>query len=177
MGPVGAMIMSGFAFLFCLLAQFNGAPIPRAALALPFIVSLAIIGVAFRRQKERTGAETPEDERIGRVIMWSSAGEGIGIFLVVNILRNVGLGDRLMPGIAAVVGLHFLPMAALIPFPRFYALAVALIGVAIAACFTSAELGALLAGLGAALALWVAAALALMPRAAVATSSRFVQPQ
>ncbi len=163
MGPVGAIVMSSFAFLFCVLAQINGAPMSRETLAVPFVVSLTLVIVAFRQYGRGLGGRTSEDERIGRVIMWSSAAEGLGIFLAVNVLRNVGMAERVMSGIAAVVGLHFLPMARLIPFPRFYALAAALLVIAATSILMSPGAGALVAGVGAATALWLAAALALMP--------------
>ncbi len=163
MGPVGASIMSGFAFVFCVLARINGAPVPWTMLVLPFLVSLILIILALRQIRNNVVARTSDDERVGRVIMWSSAAEGVGIFLAVNVLRNVGMAQYVMSGIAAVVGLHFLPMAGLIPFPRFYVLAAALLGVAGASFFLSPPIGALVAGVGAAVTLWLAAASALMP--------------
>ena len=113
------MIMSGFAFVFCVLTQINGAPVTRIMLLLPFFVSLMLIIVALRQSGKGVGPRTAEDERIDRVIMWSSAAEGVGILVAVNVLRNVGMAEHVMSGIAAVVGLHFLPMAKLIPFRDF----------------------------------------------------------
>lgn len=43
--------------------------------------------------------------------MWSTIGEGIGLFLASNIVINLHRPDLLLPSMALVVGLHFLPIA------------------------------------------------------------------
>ena len=49
--------------------------------------------------------------RAGRIFAWTSAGEGLGIFLAVNVAVNVGHPEWQAAAAMAVVGLHFLPLA------------------------------------------------------------------
>jgi len=49
--------------------------------------------------------------RAGRIFAWTSAGEGLGILLAVNLVVNLGHPDWQAAAIVAVVGLHFLPLA------------------------------------------------------------------
>lgn len=44
-------------------------------------------------------------ERAGRVIIWSSIGEGVGLFVAANIVQNLHRPELLLPAMALVVGL------------------------------------------------------------------------
>ncbi|SFS20038.1 hypothetical protein SAMN05216570_4239 [Dyella sp. OK004] len=83
------------------------------------------------------------------------------ILLAVNVVKNLGHPELVLPAIAFVVGLHFLPMAFAIPFKPFYALGVALIVASIIGGFLSPPLGGAFAGLVAGFCLWTASALAM----------------
>jgi hypothetical protein len=156
MGPVGAIIMSFFAAVFCVGALWNDPTVSHAWLLLPIAISASIMVQAFRLLKDAPSPDDAESKRIGRVIMWSSIAEGIGIFLAVNICANVHADARLWPAIALVVGLHFLPMAYRIPFRRFYVLSAGLIGVAIIGMLIPAAFAARVGGIGGAVGLWTA---------------------
>ncbi len=92
--------------------------------------------------------------------MWSSIGEGLGLFLAGNIVMNLHRPDLLLPAMALVVGLHFLPIAQAARFRPFFLLGGALIVAALAGFALAAPLGGSLAGFSAAAALWLAAAMA-----------------
>ena len=82
----------------------------------------------------------------------------MGIFLVINILANIGMADRFMAGIALVVGLHFIPIAKGLPLPAYFAIAAALIILSIAGfVLPSAQTAALVLGYGGALTMWLGA--------------------
>lgn len=49
-------------------------------------------------------------------MLWSSIGEGIGLFLVNQLLINLGHSDLIVSAMALVVGLHFIPIAYWAPF-------------------------------------------------------------
>jgi hypothetical protein len=66
-------------------------------------------------------------EGSGRVILWSTIGEGIGLFIVANLLVNLGHTDLLLPAMALVVGLHFIPIAYWVPFRQLYTVAAVII--------------------------------------------------
>ena len=46
-----------------------------------------------------------------RAIIWSSTAEEIGLFLASDIVIKLHRPDLLLPAMALVVGLHFLPIA------------------------------------------------------------------
>ena len=92
--------------------------------------------------------------------MWSSIGEGIGLFLASNIFINLHRPDLLLPSMALVVGLHFLPIAFAAGFRPFYVLGTAVIVAATAGFIVGAPTGGEVAGLTAAGALWLASGIA-----------------
>ena len=49
--------------------------------------------------------------RGGRIFAWTSAGEGLGIFLAVNVVVNLGHPQWQAAAAMLVIGLHFLPLA------------------------------------------------------------------
>jgi hypothetical protein len=160
MGPSGAIIMGFFGTFFAVmgLVPLVGAHSPL--LILPLLVGGGLIVMAaagMRRGLYRN--ERPP--RAGKVIMWSSIAEGVGIFLAANLLQNLGRPDLLLPAIAAIVGLHFLPMAYAIPFRPFYGEGIALLVVAAVGFVLPAPAGAVFAGETAAIALWIASFAAL----------------
>jgi hypothetical protein len=162
-GPAGAIIMSFFGGAFFLTALGNAVGWSSPILIAPFVIFLA---VAFRAGLLiRSGRVADRSEHAGRVIMWSSIGEGVGIFILANVLVNMGYPRLVLPGIAAIVGLHFLPMARAIPFPPFYVLSAALLAAAAAGVVLAQPLGAEVAGVAAAIALWIASIAALYRRA------------
>ncbi len=93
--------------------------------------------------------------------MWSSIGEGMGLFLVSNIVINLHRPGLLLPSMALVVGLHFLPIARAAGFRPFYVLGSALILAALVGFLAGAPTGGELAGFMAAGALWLASVLAI----------------
>jgi hypothetical protein len=100
---------------------------------------------------------SPEAER---VILWSSVGEGVGLFVAAQLTTSLGHRELLLPAMTLVVGLHFLPMARAIPFRPFYGLGLALLAAAAAGFALAAPTGGAISGFAGAAALWVAALLA-----------------
>jgi len=96
-----------------------------------------------------------------RAILWSTMGEGIGLFLASNIVINIHRPDLLLPSMALVVGLHFLPIAFVAGFRPFYVLGAGLIVAAVAGLLIGAPTGGEVAGFMAAGALWVASVIAI----------------
>jgi hypothetical protein len=158
-GAWGAIIMSFFGAVFASLTLYWERQIPGAALALPFLV-FALIGLAAGYVIRRPGEGIKPTPREERAIMWSTIGEGIGLFLASNIVINLHRPGLLLPSMALVVGLHFLPIALTARFPPFYVLGAALIVAAIAGFVVGAPTGGELAGFMAAGALWLAAVIA-----------------
>lgn len=171
MGAWGAIIMGFFGAMFVALTLHWQLDITGPALAAPFLVFVAI-ALAATYVLRRPGTGMVASKAAGRVIMWASAGEGIGLFLAANIVINVHRPELLLPAMALIVGLHFLPIAYAAPFPPFYTLGGALIIAAIIGALVPAPLGGVIAGLMAALGLWIAALVALRRDLRVRQASR-----
>ena len=120
-------------------------------------------------------AGTPQDKRNSRWFKLINAGQWISIFIVGNVLKNVGLQAWFIPAIILIVGLHFFPLAWLFKARRHVAIGMALTVWAIGYPL-SVRLGPLdpIGCLGAGLILWVAALSAV--RSGFAVQRRPVQP-
>lgn len=152
--------MSFFGAVFASLTLYWQWHVSGIALAMPFL-GFVLIGLAASCVIRLPGEgikPTPKEER---VIMWSSIGEGIGLFLASNIVINLHRPDLLLPSMALVVGLHFLPIAFVAGFRPFYVLGATLIIAAIAGFVVGAPTGGEVAGFMAAGALWVASGIAI----------------
>ncbi|PTR13252.1 MULTISPECIES: hypothetical protein [unclassified Novosphingobium] len=159
MGAWGALIMGFFGAVFAALTLAWHWHVTGAALALPFVPFVAIALAAWVVIR-RPGKGIKPAPHVERAIMWSSIGEGLGLFLAGNIVMNLHRPDLLLPAMALVVGLHFLPIAQAARFPPFHLLGGALIVAALAGFALAAPLGGSLAGFSAAAALSLAAAMA-----------------
>jgi hypothetical protein len=161
MGAWGAIIMSFFGAVFAALTLHWQWHIDGLALGIPFIVFIAI-GLAAIRIIRFPGEGIVPSQKTERAIMWSSIGEGIGLFLAANIVINLHRPELLLPAIALVVGLHFLPIAFSASFLPFYLLGTALVLASIVGVIVPAPTGGAIAGLMAAVGLWFAALLAVV---------------
>jgi len=159
MGSTGAIIMGFFAAIFCILGlgPVIGWTNPLLLIPIAILAFIVIRVVAL----SRIGTAKLATARAEKVITWSSIGEGIAIPIVATVLAALGHHDLILPGIAAVVGLHFLPMAYAIPFRAFYAVAIALLIAATIGILIRQPTGSEVAGLAAAAALWIASFAAL----------------
>lgn len=159
MGAWGALIMSFFGAVFASLTLYWQWHLNGAALALPFL-GFVLIGLAASYVIRSPGEGIEPSPKEERAIMWSSIGEGVGLFLASNIVFNLHRPDLLLPSMALVVGLHFLPIAFAASFRPFYVLGTVLVLVAIAGFVLRAPTGGEIAGFMAAGALWLASAIA-----------------
>jgi hypothetical protein len=159
MGAWGALIMSFFGAVFATLTLHWQWHWQGAVLALPFLMFLLIVAAAMYviRVPGDGVRPTPQEEK---AILWSSVGEGVGLFLAANIVINLGRPDLQLPAMALVVGLHFLPIAHAAGFRAFYGLGLALILIAIVGFMLRAPTGGAVSGFMAAGALWLASGLA-----------------
>ena len=161
MGATGAIVMGFFGAVFATMTMAIPLGERRAVLALPFLAFLGM-AVAAWRVLRAPGAGVAMSKRAETITLWSSIGEGLGLFLAANLVMNIGRPDLLMPAMALVVGLHFLPMGFGIPFRPFLVLGGALLVAALAGMVISAPTGPAVSGFAAAIVLWGASALAIM---------------
>jgi hypothetical protein len=105
-------LWSGIAYGGMQLSPFRFVLILFLFLMLLFVVN----GIRFfRTAKHFPDSVSPEDvaekKRMGKWFGIIFGAEGLGIFLAVNIVINLGHSDLIIPAIALVVALHFYPMA------------------------------------------------------------------
>jgi hypothetical protein len=128
-------------------------------LGLPFamFVAIALAAIIVIR---RPGEGIVPSKQAEKVIMWSSIAEGAGLFLAANIVINLGHRELLLPAMALVVGLHFLPIASATKLRPFYILGIFLLAAAALGALIGQPIGGTVSGIAAATALWVAALMA-----------------
>ena len=160
---IGAMFFAGFGTLWLVAgdilarggADWTLAPIAAAGLGLAF--------AAWRRFQANRVARavfegTARARKIARVFNWVNAGQWVLILVLGNLLRNVGLGDWILPMVIAVVGLHFLPLAAVMGYRPHYVSGTAMLLLAALFPFVASAGPQGAAGpLGAGLILWASA--------------------
>lgn len=132
-------------------------------LALVLAAGFGIFMAAARRfaanRSARAGqAETPRSRRVARIFNWVNAGQWVLVVVLANVLSNTGLDAWIVPMIIAVVGLHFLPLAAVMEYRPHYVSGLALMALAVIFPF-AADAGPRsgLGPLGAGLVLWASA--------------------
>lgn len=161
MGSRGAIIMSFFGAVFFALTLAWQWQVTGPALILPFLVS-AVIGVAALYVIRQPGGRNVLSPRAKRTLIWASTGEGIGIFIAINIVVNLHRPEWRLPAMALVVGLHFLPIAYAATFRAFYILGAALIAVALMGFAMPMPVGGELAGIAAGTCLWITSVIAVL---------------
>jgi hypothetical protein len=75
----------------------------------------------------RTAVLKPSSRGARRILRWAVGVEAVAIFLAIKGLNAMGLAAYTVPAVAAVVGLHFLPLVALHRVRIYYATAPAIV--------------------------------------------------
>lgn len=114
---VGVLVMSAFGALWTGAGvRLSSAPawtwIVLACVLLAFGVRALRLLQANPSLAEPLPTELAERRRRGgKIFAWTSAGEGLGIFLAVNVVVNLGHPQWQAAAAMLVIGLHFLPLA------------------------------------------------------------------
>jgi hypothetical protein len=161
MGPWGAIVMGFFGGVFFAAAAIKAEGWHSLLLLIPVFVFVAVAAVAARLIGRAAPGAYDTGAKAGKIIARASIAEGAGITLVALTLANIGRNDLVLPGIAVIVGLHFLPMAYAIPFRAFYIIAALLLAAAAVGFVLRQPEGSIVTGLAGALILWAASVLAL----------------
>lgn len=157
---VGFHAFFGLGWLLAGLGHFGGTATGAAGL-LGVVVALALVLVARSRSPEAAGGVSPPSRR--RRFRQVNAVQWVLVAVVATGCGAGGVPELIMPLVAVVVGLHFLPLAGVFGDPRLVVpgAALAVVGVAgLLARAADASPGAVstLVGVGCALALWSTAA-------------------
>ena len=154
MGASGAIVMSFFGALFASLTLLLELQVSGMAIGLPFVGFVLIASAALLVMRSPGTFAKPDGA--GRAIMWSSIGEGAALFVVNEALINLGRPDLIIPAMALIVGLHFIPIAYWAPFRPLYGLAAVMVISGLAGLLMAQPMGGTVAGFTAAGALIIA---------------------
>ena len=149
----GLWILNFFALVWCAAGLF----LSHQSL-LWLVVPVAISGaILFWASRMMTATVSSGGSHVGRLIaIWSTV-EGVAMFVASNVLINLKMPDALMPVLAIIVGLHFLPIARGIPVRLYYATGAALMAVGTVALIAPPWHLPLATGVVAAAILWLSA--------------------
>jgi hypothetical protein len=156
---IGALFFTGFGAIWLLLGLYAKERLTAAPLSTVACGAVVLAGGAFfllRRAKALP--RTPEDPAKGRAFKWINIIQWAAIGVVVFAFARLGISVYVISAIAAVVGLHFFPLARVFRYPLHYATGTALVGWAAASIllFPTDELQGWTA-LGTGLILWLSA--------------------
>lgn len=152
--------MGFFGAMFAMMSLMLELHLSGVVLGFPFL-AFAAIAVFAMLTLRLPGQGVVRSKHAKRVILWSTLGEGLGLFVAANLIVNFGNQHMLIPAVAMVVGLHFIPMAWGIPFRPFYAIGFALIVSALGGLVITQPAGAALSGFAAAAVLIVSSLMAI----------------
>lgn len=145
--------MAGFAAAWWI-AAFLGSQHFVGLAAVGPAVSAVMILAARVRLKGGPIASAVERKRRGQIIGWSAGLEGLAIFVAVGLLNRFGLSAYAFPAAAVVVGLHFLPLAALLPLRVYYLSALSLVSAGIIGLYVQVADRPFVVGTLSAIVLW-----------------------
>ena len=160
---IGAMFFSLFGGLWVAawcVQTYGAQPLRLLPVAAITVLLFMLAWRQFSRHRAAHAAaeQSPQAKRVGRLFNIVNMGQWIAIFIVGNVLKNLGLQAWFIPAVILIVGLHFFPLAWLFKARRHVAIGMALCVWAIGYPF-SVRLGPLdpIGCLGAGLILWGAA--------------------
>lgn len=165
---IGALIMTGFGALWMAMGV---RVLPRISrdwrvwLAIALLTGiLSVTGVKqlrSGRQSDTSGSRpvvSDAERRAGnrfRIVLWL---EWIPIVAIVVILNSMRRPELIMPAIALVVGLHFIPLARIFGFPLYYVTGAFMIALTLAAFLSQDPLRRqAIVGVGCGITLWATA--------------------
>lgn len=158
MRSTGVIVLSFFGALWAFLALHMSHQ-PLWMQIMPFAVSFALSLAALTNDRHSPQPTLEERKRRGRSVMLWSFVEGVLIFAGVNLLQNAGHGEWTIVLVAAVVGMHFFPLALGLRVPLYGATGLGMLGV-VAAAVALVPVGAMLdatIGIGCAVVLYLTA--------------------
>jgi hypothetical protein len=105
--------------------------------------------------RQPVGTGNPiEGKHVGRVVAVATAIELVAILVTQALLAKLHQPTAMMPAVAIIVGLHFLPLARWIPVPLYYRTGGALVAAGLMALVLPPADRAIWTGAAAALILW-----------------------
>ena len=130
----------------------------KGALVAAGIVAL-VVGAEWVKRQARRYPRVADDPAVGRAFGWINAAQWAAGFALYFLLAYLHKTDYFLPGLTAIVGLHFLPLAKLFKAPANYAVGILMVAwSAVSIAFVPLEHLPSTAAFGTALILWQTAA-------------------
>jgi hypothetical protein len=148
------VFMAGFAAVWWVAGLVAGHQFIGLAAIGPAISAVMILA-ARARLKGAPPIDAAERKRRGRIVGWAAGLEGLAIAIVGNVLILRGLGQYAFPAVAVIVGLHFLPLAKLLPVRVYYLSAALLVAVGVGGLAVNAADRPFMVGTLSAITLWL----------------------
>jgi hypothetical protein len=160
---IGAMIFACFGGAWLVLWSFRGLQSRR--IAVPLIVVGAVVNfsialIRYRRYGDVAAEEdeSPAKKRANRLFQIINAAQWVAILIVGNVLVNIHLSPWLLPSAIFILGLRFLPLAAIPSNPAHYVTAALFILLSVCYPFLAPQgPNSAIGCLGAGLILWASA--------------------
>jgi hypothetical protein len=147
-------VLCAFAALWCYYAILV-AGLPQAFIIVPVLTSIALTVLV----RDGTLQSSSERKRRNRIVGWASGAEAVAIVLALAFLPQAMQRDWAGSIVVVIVGLHLLPMARYLPYPRYYPVGAALVVLGVAGLLIYPPVTrAIVTGFGAAAILWICAA-------------------
>jgi hypothetical protein len=166
---IGAFVLTGFAAGWMLFAfRFVKSLGWRMLLLIALVTAGLCWGAARQIERARQmpyaaiAAPTTADRKTARDFQIVLALEWIPILVAVVIFNRIRRPDFILPTIALIVGLHFIPLARVFHAPLYYASGAAMVAVAIAGFVAQPPGRQAIACVGSGVVLWVTAVLLLI---------------
>ena len=125
---IGALIYAGVSIIWMLIAYFVGNFSNGVVIGMAFALIILLIGAAVYTLQQAKEHPIPQDDAaLGKWFGIIFSIEGIAIGIGSGILAVLGQELWIVPWVALVVGLHFLPLARLLKLPFDLILGIAII--------------------------------------------------
>lgn len=123
---IGAMFFSLFGGAWLVFGSVQAVGLHWGWVALIACAALTIFFAAVDQYRKNSSAlageaDTPAKKRSDRIFHLVNAGQWVLIFIVGNVLNNLGHGEWFFSAAIIIVGTHFLPLARLFRYPPHYA--------------------------------------------------------
>jgi hypothetical protein len=134
---IGAMFLFPFGGAWLAYYVFRVSGWNVAALVVVTLATVGLFALAYSRYKKhhlalKAESPSPAQKKADKLFNIINASQWIAIFIVGNVLNNVGLFRWFVPCIMLIVGLHFIPLARILRNPPHYFTGAALIAAAVA---------------------------------------------
>ena len=174
---IGAMFVGGFGYIWIMSWAVQAHPWNWALLAgitlLASILMVTAVNVYRTNKSATVDCENSEaNKKTNRIFHIINAAQWICVFIIANVLNNLGKSEWIVAAIIVVVGLHFIPLARLFRYFPHYVVGTALI--IWATCYPSITPGGAtdaLGCLGTGVILWCSALFALTKKTAALKDS------